>query len=138
MHSMWTHFVSLVWRSWESFRNSLGTTSLGFIAPLIVSLISIVTTLYYILRQHGRDAMLRRWKEDAAIALRVTAVVTVFVYGPIFIYQGVVKTIYEDHRSLVGKNEALSSRLAVLEAETNDNKHFLDVLQAFTVYRLRM
>jgi hypothetical protein len=49
-----SHFVNLLAHSWHSFRNALGTTTLGFIAPLAVSVVSIIVTLYCILRQHGR------------------------------------------------------------------------------------
>ena len=56
------HFFHLLFASWHSFREALGTTTLGFIAPLFVSVVSIVGTLYYILRQHGKryaEAMAR-------------------------------------------------------------------------------
>jgi hypothetical protein len=101
---MLPHFVNLLTHSWNAFRESLGTTTLGFVAPLVVSVFSIVVTLYYVLRQHGREAMLKRWKEDAVIALRVTAIVTVLVYGPILFYEGLIKTVYDDHARLVTEN----------------------------------
>lgn len=117
---MWPHFVNLLAQSWHSFRDSLGTTTLGFIAPLVVSVLSIVLTLYSILRQHGKDAMLKHWKEDAKIAVRVTVIVTVLVYGPILFYEGLVKSVFDDHQSLVSTNAHLNAQTRDLSTRLID------------------
>jgi len=104
---MLSHFLHLLAASWHLFREALGTTTLGFIAPLIVSVGSIVITLYWVLREHGKEAMIKRWREDAWIALRVTAIVTTLVYGPIWFYDGLIKGVYEDHMGLVQENQKL-------------------------------
>jgi len=69
----------------------------------------------------GYRAMLKRWREDAIIALRVTAMVTVLVYGPIWFYEGLIKAVYTDHVSLVqqvksipGKDEEIKTLKAKL------------------------
>ncbi len=139
---MWTATISLLLHSWESFRNSLGTTSLGFIAPIIVSVVSVAAALYFILREQGMEAMKIRWEQDAWIALRVIVVVTVLVYGPIFLYQGFVQTIYQDHQWAV----RLAKQNTELSAKLERKRHSLDMtdpvfsntiylLQAFSIYR---
>lgn len=143
---MWQHFLNFIEHSWQSFRSSLGTTSLGFIAPLAVSILSIAITLFIVLRKQGKEAMLKRWKEDAAIALRVTLIVALGVYGPIFLYEGLIKTVYEDHQSLLQANKKLSSINADLRSKLEKRRHGLDttdpvfsntiyLLQAFQIYR---
>jgi hypothetical protein len=133
MLAMWPHFVNLLVRSWNSFREALGTTTLGFVAPLVVSVFSIVATLYYVLRQRGREAMLKHWKEDAVMALRVTAIVTVLVYGPILFYAGLVKTVYSDHQNqttriaqLQHDNPAKDNEIAGLKARLADTCYMPD------------
>jgi hypothetical protein len=139
---VWPAVISFLLRSWESFRNSLGTTSLGFIAPLVVSVVSVVATLYFILREQGMAAMKISWKQDAWVALRVIVVVTVLVYGPIFLYQGIVRTIYNDRQLAV----QLAQQNTELSAKLEKKRHSLDttdpvfpntiyLLQAFSIYR---
>ena len=57
-------------------------------------MVSVAATLYFILREQGMAAMKIHWKQDTWVALRVIVVVTVLVYGPIFLYEGIVRTIY--------------------------------------------
>jgi len=143
---MWTrHLFSLLHRMWTAFHESLGATTLGFVAPLVVSIISIAVTLYYILRQQGRDAMLKHWKENAGIALRVTVIVSALVYGPIFIYES-AKTVYEDHQSLVKQRDDLAQSNINLALELRRKRGTLlpsepafynmtHILSAFMSYR---
>ena len=119
---MFPHFVNLFNASWQSFRNSLGTTTLGFVAPLVVSILSIVVTLYFVLRQQGREAMLKRWREDAWIALRVTFIVTVLVYGPIWFWKGLVETVYNDHARATESNNRYSAENDRLKKDIEDRK----------------
>jgi hypothetical protein len=124
----------------------LGTTTLGFIAPLVVSVISIAVTLYYILRQQGKEAMLKHWREDAVIALRVTAIVTVLVYGPILFYEGLIKTVYTDHQNLVKNNTlikrenktlhgAVEARRQNLQTTDPAFHNMTDAIRLFMIYR---
>src|SRR3984957_12207973 len=122
MPDMWHHLVNLSTQSWHCFRDSLGTTTLGFIAPLVVSALSIVLTLYYILRQHGREAMLKHWKGDARVAAKVTLIVTVLVYGPILFYEGLIKAVYDDHQSVVAANAQLLAANKALSARLSDSE----------------
>jgi hypothetical protein len=143
---MWPHFINLLGRSWESFRNSLGTTTWGFVAPLIVSIISIFVSLHRIKKQHGIEAMLKHWKQDAVTALRVAFFVGLSVYGLTFVYVGIIRNIYGDHQSLVSKNQALIASDAKLSANLELHRHSIVtgdpvfpntiyLLQAFDVYR---
>lgn len=133
---MLPHFVNLLARSGHSFFISLGTTRLGFIAPFVVSVVSIVATLYSILRRHGADAMLARWKEDAAIAFKVAPIVTLAVYGPIFFYQGLVKTVYEDHESLAKRNQALLGIGQGNPYAITLNNEYASIVNTFIAFRI--
>ena len=116
------HFINLLSHSWDSFRSALGT--LGFIAPLVVSVVSIVATLYYILRKHGKEAMLKHWKDNALIALCVTLVVTLVVYGPIWFYTGLMKTVFtrQASRGELANIGVLVTRPAT-QAELREQSH---------------
>jgi len=127
----------------------LGTTTLGFIAPLVVSVVSILATLYYILRKHGKDAMLKHWKDDALVALCVIPIVASLVYGPIWIYQGPVKTVFNDHQTLVVKNKELSASNKAMKLDLDWHRHNIStsdpvfpniiyMLQAFNSFKRDM
>lgn len=144
--AMFFHFLHLLGHAWYAFKTALGTTTLGFVAPLLVSLVSIVATLYYILQKRGKDAMLKHWKEDAVIALRVIVVVTFLIYGPILFFVGLVKTVYDDHERLVTRNKKLAELNQDLSKEVKWRKHNIStndavfsniiyLLQAFHSYR---
>jgi hypothetical protein len=146
---MWPHFINLLSHSWDSFRSALGTTTLGFIAPLVVSVVSILATLYYILRKHGKEAVLKHWKDDALIALRVTPIVTILVYGPIWFYQGLVKTVFNDHQILVAQNKKLSASDKAVKSDLDWHRHNIStsdpvfpniiyMLQAFNSFKRDM
>ena len=107
-------FTDFLLRSWESFRNSLGTTNLGFIAPLIASVLSIVLTLIFVVREQGIAGLKLHWKQDARVGLLVLLIVTVLVYGVIFLYDGILGTIYSEEQTaarLAQQNRELSEQL---------------------------
>lgn len=106
---MWPHFIGLLARCWQSFRTSLSTTSLGFIAPLVVAGVSILVTLL-VLGQHDGEATSRKRRGEITVAVSVVVVVALLVFGPIFLYQGVVKTMYNEHQELVTRFRDLQNR----------------------------
>jgi hypothetical protein len=135
---MWLHLASFLGRCWQAFRTSLGTTSLGFIAPLVVAGVSILATLYFTRDRHENDPML-------GTALRVVVVVALLVFGPIFIYQA-LKTVYEEHRVLVARYQELAATNKQLAEDLEKHKQTLVttdpafanvtyLLQAFSKFR---
>jgi len=106
---MWPHFISLLARSWQSFRISLSTTSLGFIAPLVVAGVSILVTLLVLGRHEGEAAPEKR-RGEITVAASILVVVALLVFGPIFLYQGIVKTMYNEHQELVTRVRDLQNR----------------------------
>jgi hypothetical protein len=107
--AMWPHFIGLLARSWQSFRLSLSTTSLGFIAPLVVAGVSILVTLVVLGRHEGEAAPEKR-RGEIAVAVFVIVVVALLVFGPIFLYQGIVKTMYNEHQELVTRVRDLQNK----------------------------
>ena len=107
--AMWPHFIGLLARSWQSFRTSLSTTSLGFIAPLVVAGVSILISLL-VLGQHEGEVTLKRRRREMTVALFVIVVVALLVFVPIFLYQGLVKTMYNEHQELVTRVKELQNK----------------------------
>lgn len=103
---MWPHFIGLLLRALHNFLGLLGTTALGWAAPLLDSFLSIGFALYFILRREGREAMLSHWRQNAAVTLKVVIMVTLVIYLPLFGYS-VIRTVYDDHESLVTRVQAL-------------------------------
>ena len=109
MGAMWAHFIGLLARSWQSFRISLGTTRLGFIALLVVAGVSILVTLL-VLVQHEGEATSKRRRGEITVAVCVVVVVALLVFVPIFLYQGIVKTMYNEHQELVTRVKELQNK----------------------------
>lgn len=103
---MWHHLVSFLYQVWHNFLHSLGTTFLGWATPIVDSLLSIGFALYFISRREGREAMLRHWKQNAVITLKVGAAVTAVIYGTLLAYT-VIQTVYDDHEYLVARAKQL-------------------------------
>jgi hypothetical protein len=103
---MWPHFVNLLWRSWNSFLQSMGTTGLGFFTPVVVFVCTLLVTLLVIRRRQGADAMRQHWRETATITSGITVGVMFIVYSPILAWN-VIKTVYVDHEDLAHKIVAL-------------------------------
>lgn len=105
------HFVNLMWRSWNAFINSQGSTTLGWVSStIVVPVLAVAATVFLIRQRRGRKAMLSHWRQDAVVTLQVIAFAVIFYYGPIFIWKGIIRTIYDDHRLLVAQNQSLTHR----------------------------
>ena len=132
---MWPHFVSLLLRALHNFLGLLGTTALGWAAPLLGSLLTIGLTLYFIQRREGRVAMLGHWKQNAVVTLKLMFIVTLVIYFPLLSYS-VIRTVYDDHESLVSHVRELrhyaenqkqqEEQLTQLRSET---RHWQDAYQ---------
>jgi len=128
--------LNLLGHSWEALMKASGTTSFGFVlyTVAIPVVAGILTAIYF------RFRLNRSWDETSRESFRSVFLflgsVCVVVLGAYLF--NVVRTVFDDHQSLVRQNETLRTEASELEAETNDNKHFLNILQAFTVYRLRL
>ena len=110
MSSALRHALNLLDRSWQTFTQDLGTTTLGFVTPLLVFGLIITVTLFLLFRKQGGAAV--RGYVRAAVATAVVSVAAFgIVYGSIFV-KSVVKTIYTDHQNLVSVNEALRTENA--------------------------
>src|ERR1700690_65371 len=93
---MWQHALNLFFRSWDNFTNSLGSTTLGFIAtPLIVVAGAVVLYAIKVRRQEKTDVKshLRQILTEGAISTGFSALL---VYGVILLWQ-IPKTIFDDH-----------------------------------------
>jgi hypothetical protein len=112
------------------------TSTLGFIigalaVPFIVALLAMAQSRY--LRKHSwRDS----WVESVrpfVLSLGAIAIVTF----ALCMWFG-VKTVFEEHEASAKKISDLQKQNELLTTKVRDNKHFLDVLQAFSVYRRRI
>ncbi len=101
IEAMRHHAVNLLGRSGHAFIESLGTTTLGFFAQPLVSLLIVVITLGIIFgRRGGIVGVKTHVRESITTTLVVGVTALLLVYGAIFGWS-VIKTIYIDHMSLV-------------------------------------
>jgi hypothetical protein len=117
---MWPHFVSLLHRAWQSFLGGQGTTALGLITPVLVSVVSAVLTLFVIFLWRGKDELMRHWKGNTAIAVLSAVVVNVLVYGVIFT-RSFVHAGFDDHEALKQRVRQLHNENVGLTAELNEH-----------------
>lgn len=109
---MWLSFLHLLRHSGHDFIEALGTTWFGIIVSCGFLVASFVATLIVVYRRNGREAMLARWSQKAKVALPVTFLCGLAIYGPLFLWQ-TVTTVFSDH------TEALN-RIRVLDSQTKD------------------
>lgn len=115
--TMRVHLGNSLQRAWNAFLTSQGSTALGWVSSTIVVPVLTVGAAVVLIRQHrGRAAMLSHWREDAAITLRVIMFVVLFYYGPLFLWKGFVRTVYDDHQSLAGRVIQLQREKSELSA----------------------
>lgn len=105
---MWPDFEHLLSHSWSSFLAGQGTSASGFLAPYLVALTSGIIVTLAILHYHGMQAMIEHWKRNAVLVLCAALGGNLIVYVPLFGWN-IVKTVYQDHVSLVGANAALQN-----------------------------
>ena len=107
---MRSHFANLLWRSWKAFVDSQGSTTLGWVSStIIVPILAVAVTVFLIRQRRGKEAMLTHWRQDAVITLRVIVFVVLFYYGPLFLWKGIIRTIYDDHQLLVAQRQSLAA-----------------------------
>ncbi len=94
------HAISLFRRSWNLFIGSLGITTLGFFAPFAVPVAGLIVYVVVALRREGWQGLREHLRKTLTIATFVAIVAELTIYAPIFAWT-LVKTIYEDHMSLV-------------------------------------
>src|ERR1700728_4555833 len=117
------HFVNFLRSCLHTFTAAIGTNPLGFTLMVSDSLLTIGWGLFRILRREGKAAMRQHWRQTAVTALQTLLLVTVILYGPVAIYS-VIRTVYDDHLSLVARNDNLAAentRLRVALDASNEN-----------------
>jgi hypothetical protein len=106
---MWSHFVSLLRQSGQSFLAALGTTGLGWWVQGIIWFAATEFATYgviWVIR--GKAAMKAHLAENFRIGFYVWLIVMVCIYGPIFGWH-VVKAVYEDHETLISNIDRLEN-----------------------------
>jgi hypothetical protein len=102
------HFFNLVSQVWHSFLAGQGTTGLGFFSPILVTALSGTVAAAIILALRGKAAVVANWKQNVAIVFVAAVVGNLLWYGPILGWD-VIKTVYDDHKSLVEANLTLKA-----------------------------
>jgi hypothetical protein len=99
--AMWLHHMfNLLANAASVFVEAIGTTWLGLGLAILFGLSTAGATAYRIYQQHGWEAMLDHWRDDAKIALRISGICAALIYVPI-VFWSVGKAIYVDHQYLV-------------------------------------
>jgi hypothetical protein len=100
---MWiSHFSSFFATFLSYFFNAIGTSFLGFCLGVSFAAFTTLATLRRVEKLHGRDAMLKHWREDGRVALRVSLVCALIIYGPVAVWK-LAQAVYDDHQGLVKK-----------------------------------
>jgi hypothetical protein len=101
------HLFNLLSQAFGMFTALQSSNTLGWVLNTIVSSsFTIILTLLLVGVIRGKSAMKQHSLETAAIALLALFGQIVAIYGPIYLHS-VVRTVYEDHQSLVAKANAL-------------------------------
>lgn len=117
MLTVWIqHLFSLFGQFVSNLFNALGTTVLGWLANVGVLAVTTCFTLLRIRREEGRGAMVKHWKEDGQVALKVGVWCSLVIYGPLIIWQ-FGRTVYEDHMGLVARAYQQAILIANADAE---------------------
>ncbi|HMF75372.1 MAG TPA: hypothetical protein VK604_06880 [Bryobacteraceae bacterium] len=118
------HFFKLLSRSWDSFAEAEGSSTLGLVSNWIYTLLVFGITLLIIWSSHGWKAVMQHWQKEIVTALRVAIVVSLLVYGPVFVWQA-IKTVFNDHAQLIAANAKLRLvNSALVDPKTRDGEIF--------------
>src|SRR6266481_5195685 len=122
---MWPHFLNLLSRSWDAMIRATGTTTLGFVVwTVLIAAIgwaATIATKWLGLRRNKTPFAFRSAMRDskwsgifnaAGIGLLVVIAFCVFV----------VRTVYDDHVSLVVQKEKLVNLNAATNVELQKRK----------------
>src|SRR5258708_5690385 len=99
MSVMLRHAGHLLRRSWDSFIGSLGSTTLGFIAPFAVPTAGLLVYAIITFSREGWVGVKTHFKQTLTTAALVAVAAELVVYGPILAWN-VFRTVYADHTSL--------------------------------------
>jgi len=146
------HLFNLVVRAWNTMITATGTTTLGFVVWTLsltaVGWASALTAKWFELRGQRIANPFRQ-------ALGGSVLTGLFLAGGIVgllfiaLFAFIVRTVYQDHESLVHDRDSFAERNERLSAELERKRHFLDttdpafgnivfVLRAFQQYRNAM
>jgi hypothetical protein len=93
--------LDLLSRSWDNFLKALGTTTLGFFVPTIISIIGIgIAGLLISIHRQGRQIALARWTKSVSKTVGGSTAIAIIVYGSIFGWN-LLRTLETDHDSLM-------------------------------------
>ncbi len=147
---MWLHHLwNVLGRSWDDMVKATGTTSLGFVvwtlALSAVGWAAGVAAKWYELK---KTKTAHPFNQAVRESLRAGGFLTIGVAGLVFIsfWIFLVRTVYDDHQSLVNRSNVLANKIATVTQEVEFRKHnmvttdpvFVNtiyLLQAFNVYR---
>lgn len=97
---MWLHHLFSFFATFLSyFFNAIGTTFLGLCLGLALAVSTYIATLRRIDQRNGKAAMLKHWKEDGKVALRVSVICALIIYGPVALWK-FSQVVYDDHIGL--------------------------------------
>lgn len=115
-----SHLINLLYRSLLSFTASQGGNIWGFVSSNVVAPGLLVILFIVLLREsHGEEAMRIHWRRDGIIGMKSIVLVIVLYYFPIFLWKGVVRTVYEDHMALVAGTSRLTKENGMLNREND-------------------
>jgi len=101
---MWPHFLNLLSRSWDAMIRATGTTTLGFVVWTIliaaVGWVATIVTKWFELKRNKTSFPFRSAMRDSAWAGVFAATGIGFLVLVAFCVF-VVRTVYDDHESLV-------------------------------------
>jgi hypothetical protein len=111
------HFTHFVHRWFNSFTSAIGTNNLGFGLLVADAIVVFIFTVAAHVREDGWADMLKDKKKIGLHDLTRAFTVTAILFGPVFLWVG-VKTLYEDHQSLVAANSVLRNAPAKIQTIT--------------------
>jgi hypothetical protein len=142
LHPMFSHFINLLGRSWDALMTRTSTNTLGFLlwtaALTLVVWLSNVAAKWWKARKKDNSASLRETILDSLWPDFLFTVGGALALVSVAWACSVVCTVYKEHQELVGEVRQLTANEIELQRSARDERHLLDVLQAFTVYRLRV
>jgi hypothetical protein len=85
--------------AWGDFLITEGSSTTGTVSNLGTGVVIVLLTILFILRHKGSGEMMKHWKEEAPIAMRVAIMAALLIYGPVLIWK-CISIVHADHIAL--------------------------------------